>query len=104
MRILIDECIDERMRHDFSIHHDCQTARFAKLAGFKNGELLTAAESAGFDTIITIDQSIPFQQNLSGRATAVLILRAPTNRLADLRKIVPAALVALGTIQPGEVV
>jgi len=31
---------------------------------------LTAAEAAGFDAIITIDQSIPFQQNLSGRTIA----------------------------------
>jgi hypothetical protein len=84
--------------------HDCRTARHAKLAGLKNGDLLTAAEAAGFDAIITIDQSIPFQQNLSGRTIAVLILRAPTNRLTDLRKVVPATLAALASIQPGEVV
>ena len=102
MRILIDECIDERLRHEFPAH-DCQTARYAKLAGLKNGDLLTAAEAAGFDAIITIDQSIPFQQNLSGRTIAVLILCAPTNRLTDLRKIVPAAVAALASIRPGEV-
>ena len=36
MRLLIDECVDERLRLLFS-GHDCQTARFAKLAGLKNG-------------------------------------------------------------------
>jgi len=47
MRVLIDECIDERFRN--SLHeHDCQTARYAGLAGLKNGELLMAAESAKF--------------------------------------------------------
>jgi hypothetical protein len=48
MRILIDECIDERFRNALP-GHDCQTARYAKLAGLKNGDLLTAAESAKFD-------------------------------------------------------
>lgn len=41
MRILIDECIDERLRYDFPAH-DCHTARYAKLSGLKNGDLLTA--------------------------------------------------------------
>jgi hypothetical protein len=43
VRILIDECVDERVRLLFP-GHDCQTARFAKLAGLKNGRLLDAAE------------------------------------------------------------
>jgi len=66
MRLLIDECIDERLRHLFP-DHDCQTARHVKLAGLKNGDLLSAAEAAGFEVIITVDQSFSFQQNLSGR-------------------------------------
>jgi hypothetical protein len=44
VRILIDECVDERVRLLFP-GHDCQTARFAKLAGLKNGRLLDAAET-----------------------------------------------------------
>ena len=103
MRILVDECIDERLRHEFS-PYDCQTARYAKLAGLKNGELLAAAQAAGFDVIITMDQNIPFQQSLKSRTIAVLVLCAPTNRLADLRKLAPAAPTALATIQPGELV
>jgi hypothetical protein len=41
--------------------HDWQTARFANLAGLKNGRLLEAAEEAGFDVLITVDQNIPDQ-------------------------------------------
>ena len=103
MRLLFDECIDERLRLLFP-GHDCQTARFAHLAGLKNGRLLEAAEAAGFDVVITVDQSIPDQQNLAGQKIALLILCAPTNRLRDLRVIVPAALSALSVIQPGQVV
>jgi hypothetical protein len=45
MRILIDECIDERFRNALT-DHDCQTARYAGLAGLKNGDLLKVAEVA----------------------------------------------------------
>jgi hypothetical protein len=55
MRILIDECIDERLRNSFP-GHDCQTARYAGLAGLENGELLTAAEKAKFDVLLSVDQ------------------------------------------------
>ncbi len=103
MRVLIDECVDERLRHEFP-GHDCQTARYAGLAGLKNGALLSAAETGGFEVIIAVDQNIPHQQNLSNRSIALLILRAPTSRLEHLKQIVPAALAALAAIRPGEVV
>ena len=63
MRLLFDECVDERLRLLFR-SHDCQTARFANLAGLKNGHLLDAAEAAGFDVLITVDPNIPDQRNL----------------------------------------
>ena len=101
MRVLIDECIDQRLRLLFP-SHDCQTAGFAKLAGLKNGRLLDAAEAAGFDVLITVDRSIPAQQNLEGRTIALLILCAPTNRLRDLELLVPVVTAVLDTIQPGQ--
>ncbi len=102
MKILLDECIDQQLRHLFA-DHDCQTAAYAKLAGLKNGVLLAAAELAGFELMITTDQEIPYQQNLIGRGIAILILCAPTNRLADLKRLVPATLSAMVTIAPGQV-
>lgn len=66
MRLLLDECIDERLRREFP-GHECQTARYAQLAGLKNGRLLHAAEAAGFDVMITVDQSIPSKTSLTAR-------------------------------------
>jgi predicted nuclease of predicted toxin-antitoxin system len=103
MRLLIDECIDERLRLLFP-GHDCQTARFANLAGLKNGSLLEAAEADGFEVLITVDQKIPDQQNLAGRKIALVILRGPTNRLRDLAPLAPVALSALSSIAPGDIV
>src|ERR1035437_9044901 len=103
MRLLIDECVDERLRLLFP-GYDCQTVRFAGLAGLKNGRLLKAAETAGFDVLITVDRHIPDQQNLTQRGIAVLILCGSTNRLRDLERLVPGAVSALRSITPGDVV
>jgi hypothetical protein len=43
MRILLDECVDRRLRLLLT-GHDCQTAAYAKLSGVENGALLDAAE------------------------------------------------------------
>jgi hypothetical protein len=70
----------------------------------KNGRLLEAAEAAGFDVLITVDQNIPDQQNLGGRRIALLILCGPSNRLRDLALLVPAAISAIDSIRAGDVV
>jgi len=74
MRVLIDERIDERFRNS-SPARDCQTVRYAGLAGLKNGELLEAAETAKFNAFLTVDQGIEYQQNLTGRNIAIIIFR-----------------------------
>jgi hypothetical protein len=102
MRILIDECVDEHLRHLF-VEHDCQTARHAKLAGLSNGELLSEAERGGFEVLITVDQNMPSQQNFGDRTIAVLVLCAPSNRLRDLVPLMPSALSALSSVKPGQV-
>ena len=40
----------------------------------ENGELLSAAETAGFDVMVTSDQNIVYQQNLAGRKLALIVL------------------------------
>src|ERR1700686_2495852 len=102
MRVLIDECIDERFRNHL-LGHDCQTSRFAGFAGLKNGELLIAAESARFDVLLTVDHGLQFEQNMLGRNIAVLILYTESNRLKDLLTPVPACLGLVPTIKPGPI-
>src|SRR5216683_8392642 len=100
MRILIDECIDERFRNSLP-GHDCQTVRYAGLAGLTNGELLAAAETAKFDVFLTVDQGIEYQQNLTGRSIAIIIVRTKSNRLKDLLPHVSVCLAHIESIQPG---
>ncbi|MBV8906514.1 MAG: hypothetical protein JOZ22_22980 [Acidobacteriia bacterium] len=103
MRVLIDECVDERLRHEFA-EHDCQTARYANLAGLKNGLLLSEAEAAGFDVLVTVHREIEYQQNMEGRRIAVIIFCAPTNRLRDLQKLASKARTAFRAIEPGKMI
>jgi hypothetical protein len=103
MKVLLDECVDQKLRLMFA-EHDCQTAAYAKLAGLKNGALLAAAEVAAFEILITTDQEIPYQQNRNGMRISIIILCAPTNRLADLKRLMPAVLLSLKSIEPGQVI
>ena len=80
------------------------TARYAGLAGLKNGDLLTAAETAKFDVLLTVDQGIEYQQNLTGRSIAIIIFRTKSNRLKDLLPHVLACLAYIESIQPGQIV
>ena len=43
-------------------------------AEITNGVLLSEAEEAGFDLITTTDQSIRYQQNLTDRRLAILLI------------------------------
>ena len=72
MKLLLDECTPARLRFNF-LGHDTCTVEQAGLKGLKNGELLQAAESA-FDVLITIDQNLRFQQNLSDLSLAIVVL------------------------------
>lgn len=99
MRILLDECVDWRLSRDV-IGHDVKTTRQMGWATIKNGELLALAAQQ-FDVFVTVDRNLSFQQNLAAFPIAILVLRARTNRLADLRPLIPALLAAIPTLKPG---
>ena len=102
MRILLDECLNQRLRNHLP-GHDCQSARYAGFGGLKNGELLAEAEAAGFETLLTVDRGFQYEQNLSGRKIAVVIFCTKSIGLKDLLPHVPACLVGLEHIRPGQV-
>jgi hypothetical protein len=98
MRILLDECLPIPMR-DCLTRHECVAVSDRGWKGIKNGELLRLAEGQ-FDLFVTSDQSIRYQQNLSGRR--IPILELSTN---DLRRILSSASLlqsTIDTIQPGQ--
>ena len=82
--------------------HDVATVPDAGWAALKNGELLARAQQQ-FDAFATVDRNLPFQQQLSGFSIAIIVLRARSNRVRDLRSLVPQLLAALPTAKLGEV-
>lgn len=101
MRVLIDECVDWRLSRDI-VGHDVKTARQMGWASVKNGELLALAAQQ-FDVFVTVDRNLSFQQNVVAFPIAIIVLRARTNRLADLRPLILALLAALHTPKAGVV-
>jgi hypothetical protein len=65
-----------------------------------NGELLNAAEQAGFEAMLTADRNTPHQNHLQGRRIAVVILS--TNRWPTIRQAADRILEALEGLKPGE--
>jgi hypothetical protein len=77
-------------------------AREAGLAGRKNGDLLAAAEGR-FDVLVTVDQSLPWQQQVPAFDLAVVVLRARSNSLLSLQPLVQDLVRALSFIGPGQI-
>lgn len=78
MKVLIDQNVSARLARLLT-GHDATHASSKGWAELTNGDLLTSAESDGFELMITADQNIRYQQNLSGRRIALLVLG--TNQL-----------------------
>ena len=98
MKVLLDECLDWRLARDIA-GHEVKSAHQMGWATIKNGELLTLA-SKSFDVFVTVDRNLASQQNLSTYPIAVIVLRSRSNRLSDLRSLVPKLLDALARAKP----
>ena len=101
MKVLIDECVDWRLSREI-VGHEVKTARQMGWSTIRNGELLALAAKE-FDVFVTVDRNLSFQQNLPAFSIAVIVLRARTNRLADLEPLVPELLRCISTARPGAV-
>jgi predicted nuclease of predicted toxin-antitoxin system len=102
MRILLDECLPVDFRHELASAGVVETAKYARLDHLSNGALL-AAMAGRFDVLITVDTSLRYQNAIIGQPVAVVVLRAPTNAIVDLRPLVPSIVACLAKVQPGMV-
>lgn len=101
-KLLLDECVDWRLSRHLRPHSVATVAK-AGWSGVKNGRLLRQAE-ADFDILITVDRNLSFQQRVIDFRLAVIVLKAPSNRLQDLLPLVPQILETAVAIAPGSVV
>ena len=100
MRLLLDECLPFELGPALG-GHDVQPVARLGWAGTKNGALLRRAVEHRFDAFITIDKRLG-QQQVVPAEVAIITLRARSNRMADLRPLLPSLLDALARVRPGE--
>jgi hypothetical protein len=100
MKILLDECTPHIVKKRLP-HRDISTVQAMDWAGIKNGRLLRLAEPL-FDVFITTDKNLRYQQNLSGRGLAFIVL--PTNQVPVIAALLPMIDAALDTIKSGDIV
>ena len=95
MRVLLDECLPRRLKREL-VGHEARTAPEMGWASKRNGELLALAVGR-LDVFLTADRNLSYQQDLSSFDVAVVVLVARSNRLDDLRPLVPRLLEMLPT-------
>ena len=100
MKILFDENVPRPLR-PFLPDHDIKTVQQMRWAGIKNGRLLALAEAQSFDVLLTFDQNLQYQQNLEGRAIAVVVISAPDKKIATLIPLIPLLAATLQNIEAG---
>jgi predicted nuclease of predicted toxin-antitoxin system len=98
LKVLLDENIPHQLRAQLP-DFDVSTAVYAGFGGLENGELLNAAENAGYDVLLTGDLSLEYQQNITGRKIAVVSLSA--NNWLMVQHHIPTIARAIATAQPG---
>jgi hypothetical protein len=81
--------------------HEISTAYEMGWAKLSNGDLLAAAEKS-FDAFITTDQNLRYQQNLSGRRLAILVL--PTTSWPEIQKHTSVVADSVNALKPGDFV
>jgi hypothetical protein len=102
MRVLLDENFPLPLAKDF-IGHECAHVITLGWAGTLNGELLAKAEDAGFDVLVTFDDDIPKDHNISARNIAVYVVQPEGQGVPQTRALIGEILTKLKTCEPGQV-
>ena len=95
MRVLFDNGTPRGLAAALTKHVVVE-ARTHGWDALENGELLNAAETAGYDVLVTTDRNLQYQQNLTNRRIAIVVLgvgrwKLIRNKLGEIAAVVAAA-------------
>lgn len=102
MLILFDNGTPRTLARYLIDHHTVTEARARGWEELENGELLTAAEAAGFEVLVTTDKNLSYQQNLAGLKIAIVVLGK--GRWTLIKPHVAQIVAAVKTATPGSFV
>ena len=100
-RVLLDENVDRLLKSHFDSAVNVVTVPEQGWAGLSDGELLRQADGR-FDVLVTMDQSLPYQKNLSVFEVAVVVLKAPRNAFPDVVELMPEVNERIHEAEAGE--
>jgi len=98
MRILCDQGTPVPLRRHLP-NHIVETVYEKGWSTLKNGDLLNQAEGEGFDALITTDQNLRYQQNLTGRKISIVVLL--TTSWPRIKKHIDSISKVIDSLQPG---
>jgi hypothetical protein len=98
MRLLLDEHLPTGLSAELR-GHVIDTVSGRGWAGIKNGELLRRM-SGQYDDLVTMDRGIEFQHRISTLPFGIVLVRAVSNRMQDLKPLVPSILLAVDAVKP----
>jgi hypothetical protein len=101
MRVLIDECVDPRIKQ---LLDDQGVATVHEQGWERLEDGPRALAQIEFDVLVTIDRNLEFQQNLSKYRIGVVVVHVPKNQLAHYRVIQKDLLSAIENVRPGEAI
>lgn len=99
MKVLFDVNMPRPLRLELP-GHEVVTAQSMGWGELVNGDLLQAAEKEGFGAFVTADRNLRYQQNLTGRRIAILVV--PSNNLRVLAQLTAAIRFAVDQLKPGD--
>jgi len=88
VRVPLDEQLPRQLSA-YLVGHEVRTVQEQRWAGTKNGELLRLAAETGFESFLTADHNLEYQQNLQAVSLGIVVLVAAINALEDLLPSVP---------------
>ena len=103
MRILLDNCVDQRLAV-LLVPHEAIHARQVGWADLSNGHLISAAETANFEVMITVDKNLRYQQSLKNRTISIITLDPVLVQFQHIKLLVPTVLKLLPDLEPGSFV
>lgn len=98
MRVLFDNGTPRPIARSL-VGHEVAFARELQWHELKNGELLSQAENAGYDVLLTSDKNMRYQQNLAQRKIAIVVLG--NQQWPEVKMNLAAVVAAINTAVPG---
>lgn len=88
LRVLLDENVDRLLKSHFHSDFEVVTVPEQGWAGLGDGDVLRRADKQ-FDVLVTMDQNLPYQQNLPAFEVAVVVLKTQSSAFPDVVELMP---------------